>query len=70
MIIVHRLNNSEFVINANQIETVESNPDTVITLVTEKKYVVKETKEEVLNAVITYHRKVFQAAFQGAKEGE
>jgi flagellar protein FlbD len=70
LIIVHRLNNSEFIINANQIETVESTPDTVITLINDKKLIVKETSEEILNAVIAYNRRVFLSAFQAAKEGE
>ncbi|MCB1141367.1 MAG: flagellar FlbD family protein [Leptospiraceae bacterium] len=70
MIIVHRLNNSEFIINANQIETVESTPDTVITLVNDKKLIVKESIEEVLNAVMAYQRKVYVSAFQAVREGE
>ena len=59
MIILHRLNGDEFVLNSNQIETVEERPDTVITLINEKKYIIKESKEEVLGKVATYQKKFF-----------
>ena len=71
MITVHRLNNSEFIINANQIEIIEATPDTVITLVNERKLIVKETAMEIRNMVIDYHRQVFTTAWNGYwKEGE
>lgn len=60
MIRVHRLNNSELVINCNLIETIESTPDTVITLNTDKKIIVKEKLDEVINSIIEYQQKVFQ----------
>jgi flagellar protein FlbD len=71
LITVHRLNNSEFIINANQIEIIEATPDTVITLVNERKLIVKETALEIRNMVIDYHRQVFTTAWNGYwKEGE
>ncbi|SCG83445.1 flagellar protein FlbD [Proteiniborus sp. DW1] len=54
MIKVHRLNNVEFMINCELIEFVEETPDTVITLTTGKKYVVKESMDEILKRVIEY----------------
>ncbi len=56
MIRVTRLNTTEFVVNADLIETVEATPDTVITLTTERKYVVRESVEEILSRVISYKR--------------
>jgi flagellar protein FlbD len=71
LITVHRLNNSEFIINANQIEIIEATPDTVITLVNERKLIVKETAMEIRDMVIDYHRQVFTTAWNGYwKEGE
>ncbi len=71
MITVHRLNKTELVINASQIETIESTPDTVITLINEKKFIVSESLDEVVNNVIKYHRTIFQSAFSGFRsEGE
>jgi len=51
-----RLNGKEFVINADLIETVEATPDTVITLVNEHRYIVKESVDEVIKKVIEYKR--------------
>lgn len=51
MITVTRLNGSEIVVNTDLIETVEATPDTVLTLVDGKKYVVHETPEEVVSRI-------------------
>lgn len=60
MITVTRFNKTQFVINADWIETVESTPDTVITLTNGKKFVVAETVEEVIDLVIKYkHKTIF-----------
>jgi flagellar protein FlbD len=59
MIKVTRFNHTEFMLNCEWIETVESTPDTVITLTNGKKYVVAESVEEVVNKVIEYKRKTF-----------
>lgn len=58
MIVLHRLNGSEIVINARNIETVEGNPDTVITLTTDRRYIVKEPVDEVIEKVIEFNRKI------------
>lgn len=54
MIRLAKLNKSPFVLNCELIETVESTPDTVITLINGKKYVVTESVEEVVDKVIQY----------------
>jgi len=59
MIQVTRINNTRFFINAEWIETVESTPDTVITLTNGKKFVVTEKVNEVIDRVIEYKQKVF-----------
>ncbi len=56
MIKLTRLNGKEFVVNADLIETVESTPDTVVTLVNEHRYVVKESVDDVVKKVIEYKR--------------
>ncbi len=48
-----------FVINAEIIQTLEATPDTVITLTTGAKYIVKESCDEVIDKVIAYKRKIF-----------
>ncbi len=57
MITLHKINGQEFVLNANQIEVMEAKPDTTITLLNEKIYIVKESPQEVVNLIIEYHQK-------------
>ena len=54
MIDVTRLNGKEVTINAELIETVEETPDTVITLTTGKKIIVKESRQIIKNLVKLY----------------
>jgi len=53
------LNQKEFILNAEHIEKIEEVPETLITLVNGKKYIVLETPEEVINKVIKYKNKIF-----------
>lgn len=57
MIELTRLNGSVFVLNADLIETIEATPDTVISLVTGKKYVVREKVAEVIDRIVEFRRK-------------
>ena len=56
MIDVTKMNGSKVTINSDLIETVEENPDTVLTLTTGKKIIIKESGQEVKNLVILYKR--------------
>ncbi len=58
MINVTRINGTELMINAEIIQTVEATPDTVITLTTGAKYIVKEECEEVRRRVIEYKHNI------------
>jgi len=60
MIIVTRLNGSEIVVNADLIETVESTPDTIITLVDGTRYVVEERPTEIVERIKTYRAAVLR----------
>ncbi len=57
MIPVTRFNGSTFILNADLIETLEATPDTVITLVTGKKYVVRESVEEIIERILDFRKK-------------
>jgi len=50
----------EFILNAELIQTIESTPDTVITLVNEKKFIVEESADEVVRRVMKYRRALKQ----------
>ena len=57
MIEVTRLNGSVFILNASLIETVEANPDTVVTLVNGHRYVVQESPAEIVKRAVAYQEK-------------
>ena len=52
MISVTRFNDSTLIINADLIQTVEETPDTVITLTTGTKFIVKEKSKEIVDKVV------------------
>jgi flagellar protein FlbD len=56
MIRLTRLNGRPFVLNAEQIKTVEETPDTMITLLTGDQVVVREPLEEVVRRAVEYGR--------------
>ncbi|HEX9060667.1 MAG TPA: flagellar FlbD family protein [Clostridia bacterium] len=58
MIILTRLNATNFILNCELIETVEATPDTVITTINGKKIVVAETVDEVVGKVVQYKRTI------------
>jgi flagellar protein FlbD len=58
MIHVTRFDGTDLVINSDLIEHVESTPDTVITLVNGKKWVVRETTHEIVRRVLSYQREM------------
>ena len=49
------------ILNAELIQTIESTPDTVITLVNEKKFIVEEPADEVVRRVMKYRRALRQS---------
>jgi flagellar protein FlbD len=68
MITLHRLNDSEVVLNSQHIQTVEKTPDTVILMTDGKRFVVKESVEEVVDRVIDFNSKIVARAM--VKPGE
>jgi len=59
MIKLTGLNKKEFILNAEVIEKIEVVPETLITLLNGKKYIVLESTEEVIEEIIKYKRKIF-----------
>lgn len=60
MIIVKKMSNVELLLNEDLIEVVEETPDTIITLTTGKKIIVKESKEELYQKIVEYKRSIYQ----------
>jgi len=63
MIRLTRLDGSELTVNCELVETVEATPDTVISLVTGRKLVVRESVEEVADLVVAFRRRVGACPF-------
>ncbi len=57
MIKVTRINNSELVVNADLIEFVEPIPETIISLTTGKKIMVKEEIDTIIERVAEFKRR-------------
>jgi flagellar protein FlbD len=58
MIHVTRLHGAgSIIVNADMIETIEACPDTVITLVNKRRYVVMDSVEDVIERVIEFRQR-------------
>ena len=56
---VTKINGVKVLVNPDLIELVEETPDTVLTLTTGKKIIVKESRQEIKNLVILYRKDIF-----------
>ena len=59
MIEVTKINGVKVLVNPDLIELVEETPDTVLTLTTGKKIIVKESRQEVKNLVKLARKEIF-----------
>ena len=59
MIDLTRLNGVNFTVNCDLIESIEETPDTVVTLTTGKKLIVKESRQAIKNLVLSYKMKIY-----------
>lgn len=70
MIIVSRLNGERFGVNAEHIERAEETPDTVLTLVDGKKYLIRESLEDVIEKIVAYRARILRVSYAPAADGE
>lgn len=61
MILLKRLNGSEFAVNADLIERIDVTPDTVLTLVDGTKYVVNNAIDDVVDRIVTFRARILAA---------
>lgn len=59
MIRLTRLNGQPIMVNADLIESVETTPDTVITLVSGNKLIVRDSMDAIQQNVIEFKRKIY-----------
>jgi flagellar protein FlbD len=62
MISLHRLNGTEFWLNAELIEQIDSTPDTLITLTTGNNIIVTESLKQVVEKIVVYRADVARTA--------
>ncbi|MFY0542781.1 flagellar FlbD family protein [Brevibacillus sp. H7] len=62
MIKLTRFNGGRFYLNITHIETVESTPDTVITLINGKKYIVRDPADEVAAQITAFYQRAHTAS--------
>ncbi|HVB88399.1 MAG TPA: flagellar FlbD family protein [Candidatus Dormibacteraeota bacterium] len=65
MIYLTRLDNQQLIVNADLFKFIENAPDTVITLLTGEKLVVRESAAEVLERIAEFHCKFYRRAGPG-----
>jgi len=58
MIDLRLINGTHIILNSDLIEFIEATPDTVISLSTGKKLIVKETVDEIIEKVIAFRRRI------------
>jgi flagellar protein FlbD len=61
VIMLHKINGDPVVLNAELIETVEATPDTLITLVDRRRFMVLEPVDEIVDAVVAYRQRLLGA---------
>ena len=59
MIKLTGFNKQEFILNAETIEKIETMPETLITLINGKKYIVIESTDEVIERILKYKKRIF-----------
>lgn len=64
MIKLTRLNRSELYLNPDLIKTLEEKPDTVITLVNDDHYLVRERAEEIIDKIVSYRVRILHQSKQ------
>lgn len=59
MIYVSRLNGEILAVNSDIIEFIEANPNTVISMTTGRKIVVKESVDEIIVKILEHKKRIF-----------
>ena len=54
MITITRINDSELTINCDLIETIESTPDTTITMTTGRRIIAKESIADLIDKIVAF----------------
>ncbi len=58
MIVVTRLDGTEYFINPHQIEAIEVHPDTTLLMLSGKRVIVREAPQLVIDRIVEYRRRI------------
>lgn len=58
MIMLTKLNSEKIVLNSNQIESIELIPESKVTMMNGKFYLVQESAEEIIRKTVAYNRRI------------
>ena len=58
MIALRRLNNQPIMVNPDLIESLEATPDTVVTLTSGNKLIVRDTMDEIRDRIVEFKRRI------------
>ena len=64
MIKLTRLNNSTIYLNPDLIKSIEETPDTIISLVNDDHYLVREKTEEIIDQIVAYRVRIIHESRQ------
>jgi len=70
MIVLTRLNGTQFAINPDLIERIHSNPDTTLVMVDGAKFIVTEPMSDVIESIATYRAHVIALAYAPQADDE
>ncbi len=65
MIVLTRLNRTRFAVNPDLIERIQATPDTTLVMVDGATFVVAETMDAVIDAVVAFRSRVLTSALHG-----
>jgi len=67
-----RFDDTKFVLNCDVIQYVEAAPDTIVSLTTKEKLMVKESVEDVIDAVVEFKRRIYRGdlEFRRPEDGQ
>lgn len=60
MIVLTKLDGNMITINADEIESIESAHDSTLSMISGRKFIVKESYSEIIEKVINFKRKCFE----------
>ena len=70
MIALRRLNNEPIMVNPDLIESLEATPDTVVTLTSGNKLLVRDSMDEVREKIIEFKRRIHGPAGEPPTAGK